>query len=273
MATMDQSLDVEAIKQRQQNTWAAGDYAVVGTWLQLTGELLCEAVDVAAGWQVLDVAAGNGNAALAAARRGCAVTAVDYVPELLRRLETRSAAEAVSVETRVGDAEALDDPDGSFDAVLSTFGVMFTPDQERAAAELLRVCRPGGRIGLVAWTLDSFVANMLRTIGRYVPQPPGLRSPLEWGSEPRVRELLGSGVSTLSTTERQFVFRHASPESFIEVMSTYYGPMVKAFEKLDGGDRDRLLRELVELAEQHNTTPGKALRLPSSYLEVVATRV
>jgi ubiquinone/menaquinone biosynthesis C-methylase UbiE len=272
MANEHQSLNTEAIKQRQQATWATGDYAVVGTWLQLTGELLCEAVDVVAGWRVLDVAAGNGNAALAAARRGCAVTAVDYVPELLTRLEARSAAEALSIETLLGDAEALDHPDASFDAVLSTFGVMFTPDQEQAAAELLRVCRPGGRIGLVAWTPDSFVADMLRTIGRYVSQPPGLRSPLEWGREPRVRELLGSGITELSTTERQFVFRRASPQSFIEVMSTYYGPMVKAFETLQGSDRDGLLSDLVELTEQHNTASGSTLRLPSSYLEVVATR-
>jgi SAM-dependent methyltransferase len=272
MAIGHESLDTDAIKQRQQATWATGDYAVIGTWLQLTGELLCEAVDVAAGWRVLDVAAGNGNAALAAARRGCAVTAVDYVPELLHRLDARTAAEAVSVETRVADAEALDDPDGNFDAVLSTFGVMFTPNQDQAAAELLRVCRPNGRIGLVMWTPDSFIGHVLRTIGRHVPQPLGLRSPLEWGTEGRVRELLESGISTLTTTERQFVFRHRSAKTFIEVMSTYYGPMVKAFEALDGSDRDSLLGDLVELTERHNTTSGSALRVPSTYLEVVATR-
>lgn len=183
-------VDLDAIKTHQQGMWASGDYAVIGTPLQIVGELLCEAIDVAAGWRVLDVAAGNGNASLAAARRGCEVTATDYVPELLDRLQARAAAEGVRVQTRTDDAEALDLPDASFDAVVSTFGVMFAPDQARAGAELVRVCRPGGCIGLANWTPDSFVGHMLGTVGRYLPPPTGMRSPLEWGTLPRVRDLL-----------------------------------------------------------------------------------
>lgn len=271
MATDTPPADTTALKERQQATWATGDYAVIGTPLQLTGELLCEAVDVAAGWRVLDVAAGNGNATLAAARRGCAVTAVDYVPELLEQLQVRAAAERCPVETVVGDAEALDLPDDSFDAVLSTFGVMFAPDQEQAARELVRVCRPGGRVGLAAWTPDSFVAEMLGTIRRYVPAPPGVPSPLRWGSEDHVQELLGGAVSAVRFGERQHVFRYVSADAFVEVMSSYYGPMVTACDTLERPERQALIGELVELAEQRNSTPGTALRLPSTYLEAVAT--
>jgi SAM-dependent methyltransferase len=265
-------VDFVAVKQRQRAAWSTGDYAVIGTTLQIIGESLCETVDVAAGWRVLDVAAGNGNAALAAARRGCEVTASDYVPELLERLRARAAADGVAVETRTDDAEALDLLDASFDAVLSTLGVMFAPHQEQAAAELIRVCRPGGRIGLANWTPDSFVGRMFRTIGRYAPPPAGVRSPLEWGTETRLRELFGNHVSTLDIAQRHFVFRHRSAAEFIDTMRAYYGPMAKAFGSLDDDGRTALATDLVELAEDHNAADDGTLRLPSAYLEVVAHR-
>jgi SAM-dependent methyltransferase len=264
--------DFDAIKTKQQATWSAGDYAVVGTTLQIIGEQLCEAVDVAAGWRVLDVAAGNGNAALAAARRGCEVVATDYVPDLLDQLRARATADGVAVEARTADAEALDFPDGSFDAVLSTVGVMFAPHQEQAASELVRVCRSGGRIGLANWTPHGFVGQMFKTIGKHVPPPAGIRSPLEWGTEPRLRELFGDDVSRIDIVERDFIFRYVSSEAFVDTFRGYYGPMVKAFESLDDDGRTALHADLVALVEEHNTTPGGALRLPSSYLEVFAHR-
>lgn len=272
MTTTTTAVDFDAVKQRQQKSWSAGDYAVIGTTLQIVGESLCEAVDADAGARVLDVAAGNGNAALAAARRGWQVTATDYVPDLLGRLEARAAADGLTVETRTADAEALDLPDGGFDAVLSTFGVMFAPNQERAAAELARVCRPGGRIGLANWTPESFVGHMFRTIGRYVPPPAGISSPMQWGTEARLRELFGDRVSAIDITERNFVFRYQSAADFVETFRTYYGPMGKAFESLDDDGRTGLFSDLVELAEQHSSGDGDTLRLPSAYLEVVAHR-
>ena len=186
------TVDFDAIKQRQQGTWSSGDYAVIGTTLQLTGESLCEALDVAAGERVLDVAAGNGNVALAAARRGCEVTATDYVPALLDGTRARAAAEGLTIDVREADAEALPFADESFDVVVSTFGVMFTPNQEQSAAELLRVCRPGGRIGLTNWTPEGFIGQMFKIVGRYAPPPAGIRSPLEWGKEARLAELFGA---------------------------------------------------------------------------------
>ncbi len=266
------TIDFDVVKTRQQATWSAGDYAVIGTALQVIGESLCEAVDLAAGSRVLDVAAGNGNAALAAARRGGQVTAVDYVPSLLERIRARADADGLVVETRTGDAEALELADASFDVVLSTLGVMFAPNQEQAAAELIRVSRPGGRIGLANWTPDGFVGQMFRTIGRHVPPPPGLRSPLEWGTEARLRELFGTAVSGLELVERDFVFRYRSAADFVDTFRTYYGPMVKAFEALDDEGQASLAEDLLALAGAHNTAVDGQLRVPSRYLEVVAHR-
>lgn len=265
-------VDLDAIKTRQQGVWASGDFAVIGTPLQIVGEQLCEAMDVAAGWRVLEVAAGHGNAALAAARRGCEVTATDYVPELLDRLVVRAAAEGLQVQTRAADAEALPFPDASFDAVISTFGVMFAPDQARAGAELVRVCRPGGCIGLANWTPDSFVGHMLRTVGRYVPPPAGLPSPLEWGVTARVGELLGPEARSVDATERTYVFRYRSAHAWLDVFRTYYGPFVDAFAALDSDSQRALAGELVTLAEEHNPSTDGTLRVPSTYLEIVAMK-
>jgi ubiquinone/menaquinone biosynthesis C-methylase UbiE len=264
--------DFTAIKAKQQGTWAAGDYAVIGTTLQLTGELLCESVDVHAGDRVLDVAAGNGNASLAAARRGCDVTATDYVPALLERTRARAEAEGMTIAIEEADAEALPFGDASYDVVLSTFGVMFTPDQERAAAELVRVTRPGGHIGIASWTPTGFIGEMFKVVGKRVPPPAGVSSPLLWGTEERVTELFGDAVSTIRAQRKEFVFRYRSPEHWLDAFRTFYGPTHKAFGALDQADQDALAAELLALARADNTSSTGGLRVPSEYLEIVAVR-
>jgi SAM-dependent methyltransferase len=263
--------DLDAIKAKQQQTWASGDYAVIGTTLQIVGESLCEAVDIAAGSLVLDVAAGNGNASLAAARRGASVVASDYVDELLTAAQLRAEAEGLNVQTRLADAEALPFEEAGFDAVLSTFGVMFVPDPARAAAELLRVCRPGGRIGLANWTPEGFVGQMFKIVGAHVPPPAGIPSPLAWGTEDRLGELLGSG-SRIEVTRRHFVFRYRSAADFFDAFVAYYGPVVRAWAALDDAGRDSFRTQLVALADEHNRDTSGALAVPSEYLEVVAHR-
>src|SRR5499426_1844338 len=204
-------IDLKAIKSRQQGAWSSGDYAVVGTTLQIVGEELCEALDLRSGQKVLDVAAGNGNASLAAARRWCDVVATDYVPALLERAHERAGAERLNIAFREADAEALPFPDASFDAVVSTFGVMFTPDQERAAAELVRVCRRGGKIGLANWTPDGFIGQLFKTIGKHLPPAPGARSPALWGTRARIGELFDPGTTSVESALRNFVFRYRTP--------------------------------------------------------------
>src|SRR5262245_29032620 len=221
--------DLNTLKARQQAAWSSGDYAVIGTTLQIVGEELCEALDVRSGQKVLDIAAGNGNASLAAARRWCDVIATDYVPALLERARERAAAERLDIEFREADAEALPFPDASFDVVVSIFGVMFTPDQDRAAGEMTRVCKPGGKIGLANWTPDGFIGQLFKTIGKHVPPPPGAKSPALWGMRPRVDELFGQQALEIVTRERNFMFRYRSPEHFIDVFRTTYGPLLKTF--------------------------------------------
>jgi ubiquinone/menaquinone biosynthesis C-methylase UbiE len=264
--------DLAAVKARQQAAWSAGDYAEIGTRLQIVGESLCEAVDLRAGARVLDVAAGNGNAALAAARRWCEVTAVDYVPRLLERARERAAADRLPIEFREADAENLPFADASFDAVLSTFGVMFTPDQERAAREMLRVCRPGGKIGLANWTPESFIGQLFKTIGKYVPTVQGVKSPALWGTEVRLAELFGPRAETIDSRPRHYVFRYRSPEHWLEVFRTYYGPVQKAFGALDAEKQAALARDLTELMTRLNRSGDATLVLPSEYAEVVVTR-
>jgi SAM-dependent methyltransferase len=225
-------IDLGAIKARQQGAWSSGDYAVVGTTLQIVGEELCEALDIRSGQRVLDVAAGNGNVALAAARRWCEVTATDYVPALLDRARERALADRLSIEFREADAEALPFTDGSFDVVVSSFGVMFTPDQDRAGAELVRVCKRGGKIGLANWTPDGFIGQLFKTIGKHVPPPAGARSPALWGTRSRMAELFEAHAASVSCTPRDFVFRYRSPRHWLEIFKTYYGPVLKTFAAL-----------------------------------------
>ncbi len=264
--------DFAALKARQQATWSAGDYAEIGTRLQIVGESLCEALDLRAGSRVLDVASGNGNAALAAARRWCEVVATDYVPALLERAGQRARADRLPIEFRAADAENLPFPDASFDAVLSTFGVMFTPDQERAARELLRVCRPGGKIGLANWTPEGFIGQLFKTIGKFIPPAPGLKSPALWGTEVRLAELFGAGASAIESVPRHYVFRFRSPAHWLEVFRAYYGPVQKAFAALDAGQQAALAREITALMERSNRSGDATLVLPSEYVEVVVTR-
>jgi SAM-dependent methyltransferase len=265
--------DYAAIKARQQATWASGDYAVVGTTLQLVGESLCEAMDLRAGQRVLDVAAGNGNVTLAAARRWCEVVSTDYVGALLERGRERAQAERLAwVEFREADAEALPFADAAFDAVVSTFGVMFTPDPARAAAELLRVCRPCGRIGLANWTPDGLVGQLFKTIAKHVPPPAGVQSPALWGTSARLTELFGASARAIVAEPRHFVFRYRSPQHWLEVFRSTYGPVLKAFGALDAAAQRALGEDLLQLITRFNRADDGTVVAPSEYLEIVITR-
>jgi SAM-dependent methyltransferase len=264
--------DLAAIKIRQQATWASGDYAAVGARIHSMAEHLAEAADLAADSTVLDVATGSGNGAIAAARLGCRVTGIDYVPGLLDRTRARAEAEGLEIEFLDGDAEALPFADGEFDAVLSVVGVMFATDQDRAASELLRVTRPGGRIALANWTPSGFVGEMLETVGRHVPPPTGVASPLAWGTIAGLCHLLGAGLSELYVRPREFVFRFASSTDYVEFFRANYGPVHMAFERLDAGGREALARDLAALATRHDRATGSGIAVPSEYAEVIATR-
>jgi SAM-dependent methyltransferase len=271
MAIMESSAapDLAAIKARQRATWASGDYSFVGTTLQGVGEALCETLDLHAGERVLDVAAGNGNASLAAARRFGEVTSTDYVEELLERGRARAEAEGLAITFREADAEALPFGFESFDVVVSTFGVMFTPNQELAADELLRVTRRGGRIGLANWTPTGFIGQMFKTIGAYVPPPAGIRSPALWGTAERLAELFGDGARSIVAEPRTFAFRYPSPQAFVDIFRDVYGPVRKTFEALDESARGGLDQALVGLAERMNSATDGTMVVHSEYLEAV----
>ena len=271
-STSPPAIDLAAVKARQQAAWSAGNYAVVGTTLQIVGESLCEALDVRSGARVLDVAAGNGNATLAAARRWCEVTSTDYVSSLLESGRARALAEGHTIRFQEADAENLPFPDASFDAVMSTFGVMFTPNQDKAASELARVCKPGGRIGLANWTPESFIGQLFKTIGKYIPPAPGVKSPALWGTKTRLEELFGQTAQEIRTTQREFVFRYRSPAHWIEVFRTYYGPMNKTFGALDAGKEAAFTQDLLTFMGSRNRSSDRTLVLPSEYLEVVIER-
>lgn len=266
------NVDLAAVKARQREVWASGDFAVIGITLQLVGETLCEAADVRAGSHVLDVACGNGNASLAAAHRFCKVVGVDYVPALLQRARERAAAERLEIDFVEGDAEALPFPAESFDTALSTFGVMFAPDQARAARELTRVVRRGGTIALASWTPEGFIGRLLATVGKHVPPPAGVPSPIYWGHEARLRELFPD-ARALHTRRRNFVFRYESPEHFIHVFRTFYGPTLKAFSMLDADAQLRLSDDIRALIAQFNgPSPLRSIAVPAEYLETVIDR-
>ncbi|MCP3411632.1 class I SAM-dependent methyltransferase [Bradyrhizobium sp. CCGB01] len=264
--------DLAAVKQRQHGAWSSGDYAIVGTTLQIVGEQLCEALDLRAGSKVLDVAAGNGNATLAAARRWCDVTSTDYVPALLKRGQERAAADHLTVEFREADAEALPFADASYDVVLSTFGVMFTPDQDKAASELARVCKSGGKIGLANWTPQGFIGQLFKTIGKHLPPPAGVKSPALWGTQARLEEMFGGQASEIVAEPRMFVFRYRSPEHWLDVFKSYYGPMLKAFAALDESGQAALRRDLMTLLGEFNHADDGTVVVHSEYLEAVISK-
>ncbi|MDX1529702.1 MAG: class I SAM-dependent methyltransferase [Gammaproteobacteria bacterium] len=264
--------DYTAIKTKQRNTWGSGDYGRVGVTLQITGESLCEAMDIRSGQSVLDVAAGNGNASLAAARRFCKVVSTDYVPSLLDRSRVRAAAEHLAIEYQEADAEDLPFADASFDNVVSTFGVMFAPNQGKAASELVRVCREGGKIGLANWTPESFIGQLFKTVGRHVSPAPGVNSPASWGTEAFLNEHFGPKVSKIDVNKRQFNFRYHSPKHWLDIFGTYYGPTLKAFEALSEQTRPALRKDLEQLIGRFNRADDGTMVVPSDYLEVVITR-
>jgi len=272
IATEPAPPDLAAIKSKQQAAWSSGDYAIVGSTLQIVGEELCEAMDIKAGSKVLDVAAGNGMASLAAARRWCEVTSTDYVPALLERGRARAAAEGMAIEFREADAEKLPFDNYSFDAVLSTFGVMFTPNQEKAAAELLRVCRPKGKIGLANWAPDGFIGQVFKTLGKYLPPPDGVKSPALWGTRARLAEMFGPDASQVKCETRLFNFRYRSADHFLHVFQTFYGPVLKAFAALDPARQEVLGNDLHALIVRMNRARDGSMVVPSEYLEVVITK-
>lgn len=261
--------ELSPMKTRQQATWASGDYAIIGTTLQIVGETLCEALDLRAGQRLLDVAAGSGNAALAAARRWCHVTATDYVPSLLARAKERASAEHLPMAFEYADVEDLPFDDASFDVVTSTFGAMFTPDHEKPAREMLRVCRPAGKIGLTNWTPDGFIGELFRIIGRYIPPPTGMKSPALWGTDEHIAELFGPDAYAIGTKVIPFTFRYLSDDHWIEVFRTYYGPVLKTFEALDAQKQAALTQDLKALIARFNVAQDGTMVVPSDYLQVV----
>jgi ubiquinone/menaquinone biosynthesis C-methylase UbiE len=270
-ATIPARIDLGMIKSRQQTAWSSGDYAMIGTTLQIVGEMLCEAVDLRSNHRVLDVAAGNGNATLAAARRFADVVSTDYVGALLDRGRERAKADRLPVRFQEADAEALPFADATFDVVLSTFGVMFTPNQEQAANELRRVCRPGGKIGMANWTPEGFIGRLFKTIGKYVPPAPGVKSPALWGSKAHLDTLFGS-KTIVAAESRNFVFRYKSPKHWLELFRTYYGPVLKAFEAIDPNAREALAADLYALLDEFNLAEDGTLVVPSEYLEIVVIK-
>jgi ubiquinone/menaquinone biosynthesis C-methylase UbiE len=268
----DPALDLAALKTRQQAAWSSGNYAIVGSTLQIVGEELCEALDLKAGSKVLDVAAGNGMVTLAAARRWCEVTSTDYVPALLELGRARAEAEGVSVTFKEADAENLPFADASFDVVLSTFGVMFTPNQDKAAAELLRVCRRGGQIGLANWTPDGFIGQVFKVLGKYLPPPAGAKSPAMWGMRARITEMFGVEASSIKAETRNFMFRYRSTEHFLDVFKTFYGPVLKAFAALEPAKQNELRDDLSALIARLNCSGDGTMIVPGEYLEVVVTK-
>jgi ubiquinone/menaquinone biosynthesis C-methylase UbiE len=265
-------LDLEAIRGKSKATWSAGDFAVIGSTLQIVAESLCESADVRSAQRVLDVATGNGATALAAARRYADVVGIDFVPALLERARRRAEADGFPIEFREGDAQALPVESASFDRVLSTFGVMFAPDQARAAAELVRVCKPGGKIGLACWTPEGVLGESFRLISRYAPPPPGLEPAMSWGTEAHLRKLFGASIARWQFVRKDFVFRYRSFEHWLEIFRTYYGPVHMTFRNLDAKAQVALVQDLREMLERWNCSGDRTLVYPGEYLEAVLTK-
>ncbi len=264
-------VDLEAIKARQRATWASGDFGIIGTTLQIVGETLCEAVDLRSGSKVLDVAAGNGNCSLAAARRWCDVTSTDYVPALLEDGRRRAEADRLPIRFQEADAEALPFEDESFDVVLSSFGVMFAPNHAKAASEMLRVCRSKGRIGLANWTPEGFIGQLFAVVGRHVPPNPALIPPSRWGVKEHLDSLFQAEAS-IRIVRRNFAFRYASAEHWIDVFRNWYGPVHKAFAGLPAEGQRELEHDLFALIDRFNVSGDQRMVVPAEYLEVVVIK-
>jgi ubiquinone/menaquinone biosynthesis C-methylase UbiE len=265
--------DLDAVKQQQQRTWGTGDFAIIGWNTVFPGELLCEAVELRAGEKVLDVATGSGNTALSAARRGCDALGVDYVATLIERARERAGAERLPARFEVGDCENLPVDDESFDVVLSVYGSIFAPRPERAAQELLRACRPGGKIGMTNWTPEGFWGQTFGLVARFVPPPAGVRPPAEWGTEARLQELFGSAISSMKIVERAALFRYRSAQHWIEVFRAYFGPLIRALEALDEERRGELLAQLEATLNRFNVSGDATLVVAADYLEVVMVKL
>ena len=265
------AVDLEAVKSKQQVAWGSGDYSRIGVTLQITGEQLCETMDLRAGQTVLDVAAGNGNATLAAARRFCNVTSTDYVQSLLDQSSLRAKAEGLPVEYQQADAENLPFGDNHFDNVVSTFGVMFTPNQGQTASKLIRVCKPSGKIGMANWTPEGFIGQLFKTLGQYLPPPPGVNSPAAWGTRDFLQQHFGD-CSSIDATAREFNFRYQSPQHWLDLFGTYYGPLLKAFEALDEEKGTQLAEDVIALIGRFNKAEDGTIVVPSEYLEIIITK-
>ncbi|MBA3868257.1 MAG: class I SAM-dependent methyltransferase [Chloroflexota bacterium] len=272
MTTQPQTADLAAVKAKQQQAWSTGDYAIVGASLLIVSEQLCEAADLHSGHKVLDVATGSGNTALAAARRWCEVTGIDYVPALLKHANDRATAEQLHVTFKEGDAENIPCTDESFDVVMSTFGVMFAPNQEQAASEMLRVCRPEGLIAMANWVPDGCVGEIFRVIAKYIPPAPGLKPAALWATQDRLTELFGSQTNNIQLTRRSYYFRYRSAQHWVDTFSTYYGPIVKAFGALDTDGKKSLSADLVDILNRHNRAGNDALVSQADYAEIVITK-
>jgi ubiquinone/menaquinone biosynthesis C-methylase UbiE len=264
--------DLKALKAKQQAVWSSGDYAIIGTTLQIVGENLAESMDLRAGQTVLDVAAGNGNATLAAARRWCNVTSTDYVEQLLAGARKRAEAEGLHIQFEIADAENLPFADASFDAVVSTFGAMFSPDQDRTAAELIRVTKPGGRIGLANWTPEGFIGQLFKVVGKHLPPPAGVKSPTIWGTRSWLNSTFGAAASAIAAEPRHFNFRYRSAQHFLGLFREYYGPVLKAFEQLKEPSRKALAEDITKLIAKFNVSGDATMVVPGEYLEVVVTK-
>ena len=265
------SPDFTAIKAKQRVAWGSGDYAVVGSTLQIVGETLCEALDVRSGQTLLDVAAGNGNVALAAARRFMQVTCTDYVPQLLAKAQARAQASGLTISFQEADVEQLPFPDQSFDNVTSSFGAMFAPNQPQTATEMFRVLKPGGKIGMANWTPDSFIGGLFKTLGRYVPPAPDLSSPALWGTSDRLQELFPNAI-TIECTEQQYSLRYPSAQHWVTTWREIYGPLQKAFSTLSDELANDLTEDLLQLIATHNRADDGTMVVPSTYLQVIVKK-
>lgn len=264
--------DYEKWNQRLNASWSCADYARIGVTLQITGEELVELADFIPGSKVLDVAAGNGNASLALAHRFCNVTSTDYVQSLLHKGKIRAEAEELDIAFQVADAQNLPFDDGAFDGVISTFGAMFAPDQQSTAAELIRVCKPGGKIALASWTPLGFVGRMCHTIGSHMSAAPGFRAPANWGREEWIKEHFSAASSSISIVWKQYNFRYCSPSHYLEFFRTYYGLCRKAFEKVGPEGEKLLADDILGLVDQFNVAKDGTVCIPSDYAQVVIVK-